>query len=58
MTRLRVEVRDPSLVAEDEVWTSKLQARGVVRQGNSLQIIYGTNVTMIAADIMDKYNLD
>lgn len=57
MTRLRVQVKDVDLVVNDNIWTSKLEANGVVHQGKSLQIVYGTKVSMIAADITDKYDL-
>lgn len=53
MTRLRVTVKDISLVEDDETWKKDLQAIGVVRKGNALQIIYGTRVTMIASDVKD-----
>ncbi|MGG7178346.1 PTS transporter subunit EIIC [Clostridium paraputrificum] len=53
MTRLRVTVKDISLVKDDEAWKKQLEAIGVVRKGNALQIIYGTRVTMIASDVKE-----
>lgn len=58
ISRLRVRVTDTSLVADDDTWRNELEAKGVVRQGNSLQIIYGTQVTMIAADVRGRLDLD
>lgn len=58
MTRLRVKVKDADLVADDATFMNKLQAKGVVRQGHSFQIIYGTQVTMIAGDLREKLDLD
>lgn len=53
ISRLRVTVKDPSLVAEDSLWKNSLEARGVVRKGTAIQIIYGSHVTMISSDIRD-----
>lgn len=58
MTRLRVRVKDTNKVVPDSEWRESLEAKGVVRQGNSLQIIYGTQVTMISASIRDRLDLD
>lgn len=58
MTRLRVKVKDPTLIAEDSLWVSQLEAKGVVRQGSSVQIIYGTQVEMIASEIRDVFDLN
>ena len=58
ISRLRVRVTDTSKVVDDDTWRNELEAKGVVRQGNSLQIIYGTQVTMIAADVRGRLNLD
>lgn len=56
MTRLRVTVKDASLVKDNSTWTNKLQAISVVRNGNALQVIYGTKVTMIASDVKAELN--
>ena len=51
ISRLRVEVTNPALVASDEIWKKNLRAKGVVHVGdNGWQIIYGTEVVMIAGD--------
>lgn len=56
ITRLRVTVKDTDIVASDEVWRS-LQAKGVIRSGNGVQIIYGTQAEIYKNQILDKYNL-
>jgi PTS system maltose and glucose-specific IIC component len=53
MSRLRVIIRDKNLVAADNIWRNQLKALGVVRQGNALQIIYGTKVQEISADVKE-----
>lgn len=40
-TRVRLTLRDPSLAAEDTEFTRKYNAKGVVRVGNGIQIVYG-----------------
>ena len=41
-TRLRVKVKDKSLVMSDEDWKKKTGANGVVRVNDGVQIVYGT----------------
>lgn len=50
-TRLRVKVKDQTLVSADEIWMESLNAMGVVRNGESFQIIYGPQVGGIASDV-------
>ena len=57
-TRLRVIVKDESLVIADDVWSRELGAIGAVSAGNSYQIIYGVKVTGITTRIKDILNLD
>lgn len=57
-TRLRVKVKDSSLVANREMWEEHLGAMGVVEAGNSYQIIYGVQVTGITTRIKDILGLD
>jgi len=57
-TRLRVEVKDTSLVAEDAMWKQHLEAMGVVRSQNALQIIYGVRVTSLLTKVKDVLGLD
>jgi PTS system maltose and glucose-specific IIC component len=56
ITRLRVTVKDTEAVASDDVWRS-LQAKAVIRSGNGVQIIYGTQAEIYKNQIIDKYNL-
>ena len=59
ISRLRVEVIDPSRVADDDVWKKNLRAKGVVRVGETgWQIIYGTEVVMIAGDCKELLEED
>lgn len=48
-TRLRVTVNDDSLIREDLL--KQTGAAGVIRKGESLQIIYGPRVTVIKSDL-------
>lgn len=57
-TRLRVTVKDDSIVASDDDWKAYLNAMGVVRGDNSLQIIYGVQVQNIATKVKDILNID
>lgn len=52
-TRLRVTVKDSSLVADDNTWKEDLEALGVVKNGVYFQIIYGTRVTTLATKVKD-----
>ncbi len=51
LSRLRVKVVDPSLVAEKEYWTDALEATGVVVSKENFQIIYGPRVINIATNV-------
>lgn len=55
-TRLRVELADVDKAVSDEEWMKKLQAIGVIRRKQSLQIIYGTHVIEIATKIKELIN--
>ncbi len=57
-TRLRVEVKDMSLVAEDSAWKDYLEAMGVVRSSNTIQIIYGVKVGSILTQVKDALGID
>jgi len=57
-TRLRVTVNDMTMTATDEDWKKHLEAMGVVRGKNSLQIIYGVKVGNILTRIKDILKLD
>jgi PTS system N-acetylglucosamine-specific IIB component len=51
VTRLRTEVRDPGLV--DETALKAAGAHGVVKMGNAVQVVVGTDADPLAADIED-----
>lgn len=54
ISRLRIVVKDSSIVAADDVFKKQLKAMGVVHMGKTaLQIIYGPAVGGIAADVRD-----
>ena len=54
ITRLRITVRDEALVAPDEHW-KQLDARGVIRSGKGIQIIYGTQAETYKNEIKLAY---
>lgn len=51
ITRLRVEVEDPSLV--DEAALKATGAFGVVRSGKVIQVVVGPEADTLASDIED-----
>lgn len=57
-TRLRVQVKDAALVVDDAMWKQHLEAMGVVRSQNALQIIYGVRVTSLLTKVKDVLGLD
>ncbi|SKC90091.1 PTS transporter subunit EIIC [Maledivibacter halophilus] len=57
-TRLRVSVKDKSLVSDNSVWVEKLEAHGVVRNNKGFQIIYGPRVISIATAVKEALNTD
>lgn len=48
-TRLRITVKDPSLITEETLKASG--AKGVIQKGPNVQVIYGPQVTVIKADL-------
>ncbi|WP_064590351.1 PTS transporter subunit EIIC [Streptobacillus moniliformis] len=56
ITRLRVTVKDPKKVSDDEKWIS-LKAKGVIRSGNGIQLIYGTQADIYKNKIRNKYKI-
>lgn len=52
MTRLRVTVKNPDLVAEAEEW-KKEGALGLVKKDNGIQAIYGSKADVLKSDIND-----
>ncbi len=57
-TRLRVNLKDESLLAPDEAWKEYLEARGVVHVKGSVQIIYGVQVQGITTKVKDILHMD
>lgn len=51
ITRLRTEVKDPSLV--DEAALKRTGAHGVVRSGTVVQVVVGPEADSLADDIQD-----
>ena len=52
MTRLRVTVRDPALVADEAAWKAE-GALGVLKKGEGIQAIYGPKADVLKSDIND-----
>ena len=52
MTRLRVTVKNPSLVADEQAWKSE-GALGLVKKGTGIQAIYGPKADVLKSDIND-----
>ena len=57
-TRLRVTLKDETLIASDEAWKEFLEAMGVVHVNNSVQIIYGVRVQGITTKVKDLLHMD
>ena len=56
ITRLRVTVKDPSIVSDDTRW-KELQAKGVIRSGKGIQVVYGTQAEIYKNKIRSKYKI-
>jgi PTS system maltose and glucose-specific IIC component len=54
-TRLRITVKDGNLVRESLL--KKSGARGVLKSGNAVQVIYGPQVTVIKNELEETLNL-
>ena len=52
MTRLRVTVKDPDLVAEADAWRAE-GALGLLKKGTGIQAIYGPKADVLKSDIND-----
>lgn len=57
-TRLRVTLKDESLTASDDDFKNYLEAMGVVRGNNSIQVIYGVRVQTITTKVKDLLHID
>lgn len=54
ISRLRVVVKNPDLVAEDGIWKGQLEALGVIRLATGVQIVYGARVASVAVDVREE----
>ncbi|WP_342608283.1 PTS transporter subunit EIIC [Vibrio tritonius] len=55
ITRLRITVKDSSIVKDNEYWTTQLGARGLVKVGDTgIQAIYGAQAATYKAQINSK----
>lgn len=52
MTRLRVTVKDPALVADTDKWKAE-GALGLVKKGGGIQAVYGPEADVLKSDIND-----
>ncbi len=52
MTRLRVTVKNPELVADEKAWKSE-GALGLVKKGTGIQAVYGPKADILKSDIND-----
>ena len=52
MTRLRVTVKNPDIVADDDKWKNE-GALGVIRKGTGIQAVYGPKADVLKSDIND-----
>lgn len=57
-TRLRVTLKDASLMVSDEAFKEHLEAVGVVHVKDSIQIIYGVRVQNITTRVKDLLEMD
>ncbi len=57
-TRLRITLVEHSKRADNSVWTRSLNAKGVVGDGNVIQIIYGPEVVTLALEIKEILGMD
>lgn len=57
-TRLRVKVKDKSLVMSDADWKTKTAANGVVQVSDGVQIIYGTKADVYKNNIKNVLNME
>ena len=57
-TRLRVTVVEDALLASDQEFQEEMEAMGVVRGENSVQLIYGVRVQSIATKVKDLLGMD
>lgn len=57
-TRLRIQLKDCDAVADDEVFTEKLEARGIVHVNGGVQIVYGNIAGNYATQMRELLGLE
>ena len=57
-TRLRVKVKDKSLVMPDADWKQKTGANGVVQVADGVQVIYGAKADIYKNNLKSALNMD
>jgi len=57
-TRLRVKVKDKSLVMSDDDWKKKTGANGVVRVNDGVQIVYGTKADIYKNNLKNVLGME
>lgn len=50
MSRIRILVKDSKIIAEDSIFL-EMQAKGVIREGNSIHLIFGQNSVIIGEQL-------
>lgn len=58
ITRLRVSVKDHTLVKDNEFWMENLHAKGLVINGNAIQAIYGAQAVHHKGSIRAKLGME
>lgn len=53
-----MKVKDGSVVQNNNTWVQSLGAKGVVRNDNALQIIFGTHVITLAAQVKERLGME
>ena len=54
ITRLRVSVKDVSLVQPNEFWKKELSAKGLMIKGTGVQAIYGSRASILKSIISEQ----
>lgn len=57
-TRLRLTLADPTQIAEDSVFTSKLGASAIVHVGGGVQIVYGNKASVYKVEMREFLGLE
>lgn len=57
ISRLRVIVKNPELVAKDDVWKKECEAMGIIRMNKGIQIIYGAHVASVAVEVKEAMEI-